>query len=130
MRRVKLLRAYKHDNPYIVGDKDVELRLADYIAGPLVQGGDAVYLDADPVAGPTRAELEAEEAAIQLKESDKDVADAKREEGDEEEIKRPYGNAPKSAWIRYACSVDDKMTQERGDGMTKADLMAKFGERL
>lgn len=121
MRLVRLLCAMKTDN--VVGDKDAELRLPDYIAGGLVDRGNAVYLDAEPVPGPTRAELEAQEAAR----LSKDAAD---EPDEDEEVKRPYGNAPKSTWIRYACSVDPKMTQERGDGMTKADLMAKYGERL
>lgn len=57
-----------------------------------------------------------------------DPADVTEDDGDAP--KRPYGNAPKSAWIRYACAVDPEMTEERGEGMTKADLMSKYGERL
>jgi hypothetical protein len=130
MRKVRLLSAVKTDVPYICGDKDQELRLADYVATFVVLHKLAVYTDEEPVPGPSRAELEAQEAALKLKEADADVREEKAEEGLKDEVKRPYGNAPKSAWVRYAVAVDDKMTEERATDMTKADLMSKFGERL
>jgi hypothetical protein len=54
------------------------------------------------------------------------------EEKDEssEPPKRPYGNAPKSAWVEYAVAADSKMTKERAEGMTKVDLMSRYGEPL
>lgn len=45
-------------------------------------------------------------------------------------MKRPYGNAPKNAWIDYAVSVDEGLTRERAEMMTKSDLMSRYGERL
>lgn len=128
MRKVKLLSAVKMDTPYICGDKDQELRLANYVAGFAVLHKLAVYTDAEPEPGPSRAVLEAQEEALRLKQAA--VQEEKTEEGEPEEIKRPYGNAPKSAWIRYALSVDPKMTEERAEGMTKADLLSRYGERL
>jgi len=44
--------------------------------------------------------------------------------------KRPYGNQPKSMWITYATAVDPDLTAERAEGMSKADLMSRYGERL
>lgn len=132
MRRIKLTQAMKTEAPTITGDTGAELRLPDYAAAFAVRLGNAVYVDEEPTVGPSRAELERREAEIQVGNLKKlSEPSSQSEPGEEpEEVKRPYGNAPKSAWIRYACSVDDKMTEERGDGMTKADLMSRYGERL
>lgn len=124
MRRIQLTRGIKLSD-VLTGDKGAILRVLDHDAKNLVAMGFAVHLDAEPVLGPPRAELEALEAARLAKD-----AAGEPSVDEPEEVKRPYGNAPKSAWVHYACSVDPKMTQERGDGMTKADLMAKYGERL
>lgn len=137
MRRVRLTCSMKHDDPLVVGDKDAVMRLPDHAAAWAVAQGNAVYLEEPPKLGPTRAELEAEEHEVgTLKKlgeasSQTDDSPVKRALDDAPEPpKRPYGNAPKSAWVRYACEVDDKMTEERGEGMTKADLMSRYGERL
>jgi hypothetical protein len=137
MRHVKLLCAMKTDAPFvIVGDKDAILRLTEPAAKFAVRQGNAVYLDDDEYQSrPTRAELEFEEAKTRNAEQVRDTLDLP---GENEEVKRPYGNAPKSAWIRYAVYADSKldpppanpMTTERGEGLTKADLMSKYGERL
>jgi hypothetical protein len=153
MRRVKLLMAVKLDNPYLVGDKGATLLLADYLADFAVRNKFGEYAGAPLEPGPARAELEAEEARIgTLKRlgEPQEIPVAKRGDGDlipeertvidpaglvtdpgaHEPPKRPYGNAPKSAWIRYAVSVDPGMTEERGELMTKADLMSRYGARL
>lgn len=123
MRHVRLTCAMKTDNPYIVGDADQELALPDHSAALAVRLGNAVYLDSEPKPGPTRAELEDKEEAIKLKK-------LSGEPVTEEEIKRPVANSPKSAWIRYAAAVDENMSEERAELMTKADLMSKYGERF
>ena len=125
MRRVKLLRAYKMDDPLIVGDTGEELRLRDFVASFVVQQGDAIYLDEEPQPGPSRVELEKQETEIQ--------AGTLKQVSEDEPMKRPYGNAPKAAWVRYAAHGDHGqpfMSEERAEGLTKADLMSKFGERL
>jgi hypothetical protein len=133
MRLVKLTCAMKTDSPFlIVGDKDAELRLSHAAAQFVVRGGNGVYIDGgEPKPEFTRAELEQQEEKIQAGNL-KQVGEETSQSADEppEEIKKPYGNAPKSAWVRYACSVDPSMTEERGESMTKADLMSRYGERL
>jgi hypothetical protein len=44
------------------------------------------------------------------------------------EMKKPYGNRPKSEWIAYA--VQQGHDAEEAEGMTKTDLMSLYGERL
>jgi hypothetical protein len=134
MKRVRLLRAYKHDMPYVVGDKNAILSLPDWVAGWLVGQGSGIYLDGEPQLGPTRAELERQEEVIRAGNL-KQVGEESSQSGAEEpeETKRPYGNAPKSAWVRYAAHGDHGrplITEERAEGMTKADLMSQYGERL
>jgi hypothetical protein len=128
MQRVRLTCAVKHDAPLIVGDTGDILTLSDAVAVFAVNNKFGVY-HGGPIdsPGPSRGQLEALEAEAQrgtlepLKPSDEKVA---------EPPKRPYGNAPKSAWARYAAAVDPEMTVERAEDMTKADLMSKYGSRL
>ncbi len=140
MRRVKLTCAMKTDEPPIVGDKDDKLTLPDYAAAHAVMLGNAIYLDSKSFENaPTRAELEAQEIEIKKREdlipenrTVLDPADLVGEDdrAEAEKPKRPYGNAPKSAWARYAVAVDQELTRERAEGMTKADLMSRYGSRL
>ena len=46
------------------------------------------------------------------------------------ELKCPYTNAPKRAWIEYALSIDPELDQVAAMEMTKAQLQNKYGERL
>lgn len=135
MRLVRLTSAMKTDTPFvIVGDKDATLRLTHAAAQFVVILGNGVYADDGEQPGPSRAELERQEAEIQASAAPEKTGEDDSQPGDDadaaEEVKRPYGNSPKSAWVRYACQVDDKMTEERAEGMTKADLMSRYGERL
>ena len=104
------------------------LSLPSYIANYAVTNGFGVYMDGEPQPGPSRAELERQEEKI--------AAGTLTQVGEEtsqpepEEVKKPYGNAPKSAWVRYAAAVDENMSEERAEGLTKADLMSRYGERL
>ena len=128
MRRVKLTHAMKMDTPYIVGDANEELLLRDFVAAFVVTHGNGIYIDEEPVPGPSRAVLEQQEAQIGTL---KQVGEESPEPG--ELMKRPYGNAPKSSWVRYAVHGDHgqpPITQERAEMMTKADLMSRYGERL
>jgi len=132
MRHVRLTSAVKMDEPFLVGDVGNEPFLDDLTAIFAVSHHLAVFLDeeARPGTGTTRAELEVQEAELALKEANADVAEEKIEEGRADEVKRPYGNAPKSAWVRYATAVDAGLSPERAEGMTKADLMSRYGERI
>ena len=116
------------DNPLLVGDAKDELTLPSYIAGYAVKNGLAVYMDGEPQPGPSRAELERQEAEI--KAGTLTYVGESTSQPEPEEVKKPYGNAPKSAWVRYAAAVDENMSEERAEGMTKADLMSRYGERL
>lgn len=131
MRRIQLTQAMKMDAPgapYIVGDKDATLTLPDYAAHFAVNMGNAKYLDSEPKLPPPRAQQERQEQEIgTLRRMGEESS---QPDSEPEEVKKPYGNAPKSAWVRYACSVDDKMTEERAETLTKADLMSRYGERL
>lgn len=75
-------------------------------AAGLVRGDFAVLLDEVPTA------------------HDDEVAAA----DDDIEIKRPYGNAAKSAWIEYG--VTQGGDEEELSGLTKAELQSRYGERL
>lgn len=127
MRRVKLTSSMKTDEPHvIIGDKGDVLSLPDHVAHFVVTQNNGVYQDSEP--GPSRAELERHEdelTAALTSGADEVPADLKPED-----IQRPYSNAPKSAWVRYACQVDDALTEERAEDMTKADLISRYGERL
>lgn len=163
-----MLSAVKMDHPPVTADKDAILSgVPRSIAMFLVGQGLAEYIDPEgaDAPGPTRAELEAKEAALANAKAAASAGTLQRMEfpdgktaepegtvgeapADEDPVvavleadtaadaetddapKRPYGNAPKSAWIRYGMSVDPELTEERGETMTKADLMSKYGERL
>jgi hypothetical protein len=132
MQRVRLTCAVKHDSPLIVGDKDDILTLSDAVAVFAIVNKFGV-LHGGPIdnPGPTRAELEAAEAQHgTLKTLDEVRTEEDQPPTEPEPVKRPYGNAPKSAWVRYAASVDPELSEERAEDMTKADLMSKYGTRL
>src|ERR1700733_10716750 len=150
MRRGYFTRAVKMDPPYIVADMDATLALDEAPADFAVVNKLGVHVGGAFDIGPTRAELEAEEARIgtltKLGEA-REVPVVKREDGDlipEErtvidpadltsdpeahervtEPKRPYGNAPKSAWIRYAVGMSGikgcpVITEEGAEEMSK-----------
>ena len=128
----------KMEQPFpIVGDKDATLRLTHPAAQLVIALGNGEYVDGGEDAGPSRADLEKAEAEIQagtlkkIGDPDSEGQAPVFDTPDEPEvIKKPYGNAPKSAWARYACSIDKELTEERAELMTKADLMSKYGERL
>ena len=63
MQRVRLTCAVKHDSPYIVGDEGDILTLSEPVAAFVLVNKFGVY-HGGPIdnPGPTRAELEAEEA--------------------------------------------------------------------
>jgi hypothetical protein len=122
MRLVKLTSAMKTEQPFlIVGDVGSILRLPHPAAQWIVAQGNAVYADGGEEVGPTRSELEVQESQRE--------ADSTPDVGTEPP-KKPWGNAPKSAWVNHAVAVDPNMTRERAENMTRADLMSRYGERL
>lgn len=131
MQRVKLTSAVKHDSPYIVGDVNDILTLSAPVAVFAVANKYGVYYG-DPIddPGPTRAQLEAEEAQHGTLKTLDETRVEEDKPPEPEVVKRPYGNAPKASWVRYAVSIDSELTEERAEDMTKADLMSKYGSRL
>lgn len=138
MRKVRLTSAVKLDSPPVCGDLNDEPILPTATAAWLVNNNLAVWvgpnIEIEPAnPGPTRAQLEAEEArhgTLKPLGSEDKVVEPEGDDKVVEPPKRPYGNAPKSAWVRYAAEVDPEMTEERAEDMTKADLMSKYGSRL
>jgi len=153
MRRVKFTSAVKMDRPYIIADMNAELTLDDTTAAFAVHNKLGEYVGAPLEVGPTRAELEAQEEARigTLKRLAEGPNDATWNDPGSEpdgqpvpevagapnspEPKRPYGNAPKSAWIKYAVDMSGirgcpEITIERAEEMSKADLMSRYGARL
>jgi hypothetical protein len=47
-----------------------------------------------------------------------------------EKLKRPYGNATKDEWRKYAVATDPDLTEEAAADMSKVQLMQAYGERL
>jgi hypothetical protein len=139
-----LLTAVKMDKPYLVGDERAELMVSTSTAAWAIRNKLAEGIGGSMEVGPTRAELEAQEAArLAADPSTQALAFAEDREADEvaaeddRELrpKRPYGNAPKSAWAQYAVDMGGidgcpDITIERAEEMTKADLMSRYGARL
>jgi hypothetical protein len=135
MQRVKLTSAVKSDDPFIVmGDAGDTLTLITPAAEWVVRQGNGEFVGGEiDKPGPSRAELEAAEAqhgTLKPLGDDDKVVEPEDDDKVVEPPKKPYGNAPKSAWARYAADVDPEMTLERAEDMTKADLMSKYGSRL
>jgi hypothetical protein len=148
MRRVKFTTAVKMDRPYIVADKGSELTLDDATADFAVHNKLGEYVGPPQEVGPTRAELEAQEAARLYKTATGQDWNDPGHEPDGQPVpevagvpeapvepKRPYGNAPKSAWADYAVKMSGikgcpAITIERAEEMSKADLMSRYGARL
>jgi hypothetical protein len=127
----------KTEDPFlIVGDANDTLTLTTPAAQWAVRMGNAEFIgdELEPIV--TRAELEAEEHA-RLTELDADgdspmkrAVDGVEEPPALEVPKRPYGNAPVTAWRRYAVAVDPELSEERAEDMKKAELMSRYGTRL
>lgn len=136
MRRVRLTSAVKVDDPFpICGDPGDIIGLPDHAAVTVIKQGWGEYHGPPPEPGPSRAELERQEAELRQREvisrnSGTSSPVSEEDAPAEEPPKRPYGNAPKSAWVRYAAAVDPELTEERAESWTKADLMSRYGERL
>jgi hypothetical protein len=134
---VKLVQAVKHDSPLVVGDIGATLLLEDEAAEFAVTQGFGIYL-------PGSIPIVALEPLIPDKPKVIDPRDLLGPEGQKEadeardadspeppaKPKRPYGNAPKSAWVEYVVAIEPDMTFERADGMSKSDLMSGWGQRL
>lgn len=121
------------DQPFpIVGDAGQVLHLSNPAALFVITMKNGFYLDEEPYPKFTRAELEKQEEELTARPYNPDEGQATVFDIPDEPVtpKMPYGNAPKAAWIRYARAIDAALTQERADGMTKADLMSRYGERL
>ncbi len=127
VRQVRIIQAVKTDHPFvIIGDVNDTLLLPEYAADWAVTQGYAVETGVIPVVQ-THADLIPDKPRVidpAVLVSDPDAHE------EPEPPKRPYGNQPKSMWATYAAAVDPDMTVERAEGMTKADLMSQYGERL
>jgi hypothetical protein len=118
-----------HDYSFMAGVGE-ELSVSDEQADALVNRGNAVYLDGVPVreilitehpvtgtGGNSGTEYTFGETAP--------VVPAVPEE-----LKRPWGNATKGEWIKYALAADPDLTEEAANDMSKVQLMQAYGERL
>jgi hypothetical protein len=119
MVSIRMLMAVKSDAPFLVADAGAVIVTDEATAAFAVRQDWAV-----PVEG-FQAVPESADSPEQGREETSQV-----EAEDPEPPKRPYGNAPKDTWAEYAAAVDPEMSKERALGMTKADLMSRYGERL
>jgi hypothetical protein len=124
---VRIIQAVKTDSPYVItGDAGAIIDLPAPAADWAVTQQYAVYEGGVIPAIPEVREVSSQPDPDS--EGQATVFDTPDEEP--EPPKRPYGNAPKSAWVAYAIAVRPELTQERAEGMSKADLMGEFGQRL
>ncbi len=130
MIQVRIIQAIKADDPYIVvGDVGALIELHAPAADWAVTQGYAVYTGHVPVV--QREPLIPEERKV-IDPRDLLGPEGQKEADEEtpEPPKRPYGNQPKALWAEYAVAVDPELSLERALGMSKADLMSQYGERL
>ena len=100
--------------------------LSDERAAELVGMQMAVYLD---ISEPVREIPNAEQPVIGVGEN----SGTEYEFGEPEEtpeLKKPYGNATRAEWVKYALSKDSDLTEEAANDMSKVQLMQAYGERL
>lgn len=60
---------------------------------------------------------------LQLVELEVDPAD------DAPQLERPAASALKADWVAYAVAIDPDLKPDDADAMTKADLVAKYGDK-
>lgn len=134
MVAVRVVQAIKTDDPYVItGDAGAIIDLPAPAADWAVTQQYAVYESSVIPVNKTGPDLIPDKPKV-IDPADL-VSDPEAHEEPEEPTepappKRPYGNAPKSAWVSYAIAVRPELTQERAEGMSKADLMSEFGQRL
>jgi hypothetical protein len=101
----------------------------DHIADDIVRLGNAVITEGEPVA-----ELPAEPPSWYMGEVPPGGSLPGEQQPavpeDDEPMKRPWGNATKAAWVRWALHQDPELTAEAAGDMSKVQLMTKYGERL
>lgn len=123
----------------IVGDRGTVLFLSDADAEWAVQEKLAVYIDDGPQSVPPPPPPYRPEDDDGQTYSDESVseeflapqaAEVQPEYEDEPqvEMKRPYGNASKAAWIDWA--VQKGADPEQAAALTKNELMSRYGEPL
>ena len=113
------------DSPYvIVGDANQPIELHAAAADWAVRQQLAVYTGSAPPPAPLVV------TATQERTPSRETGLVTEPEPPKETPKRPYGNASKDVWAEYAAAVDPEMSIERAKGMTKNDLLARYGQRL
>ena len=137
MKAVRLTRA-NGVNERIRGDAHTVLIVEDADADEAVRQELAVYapeydpgvpaqeipiVKKEPAIDPADVLDYIEAAEARLNELEKVLTDPA-----EPEMKRPYGNASKAAWIDWA--VHSGCDAEEAAGLTKTELMSRYGERL
>lgn len=128
MKVVKLIR--HAEVPPIVGVVDDVLRLEDNTADYAIENGYAVPFVPTPDLPPVGYDRETGEIVHEEPAPAPAVGQPKEgePEQDSDELKKPYGNRPKSEWAAYA--VSKGANPETVEEMTKNELMAEYGERL
>jgi len=142
MKAVRLTRANGLNDRWI-GDKDAIRILEDEDAADIVERLLAVYApEYDPqevtrplgdVAGDVQEAVHAQQDAVQQLTGLAEELSLYEDADSEPELKRPYGNHSKAAWTEWALHGDHgqpRPTAEEAAGLTKNELMNRYGERL
>ncbi len=132
MVTIRLTSAVKMDAPFfITGDAGSRIQLSSEAADWAVTQKLAVYEGAQEIPVVQREPLIPDERKV-IDPADlvSDPEAHQEPESAKEPPKRPYGNAPKSAWVEYVVAIEPDMTRERAETMSKADLMSGWGQRL
>ena len=121
----------KMDNPPVVGDIGAKIYLPDIVAASVVVAGNGVYVDGDDHDLPDRLTHDLPGTLTHVGE-ETSQPEPEPEGESSEPPKRPYTNAPKSAWVEYAShpATPKNISAERAEGMTKVDLISRYDERL
>lgn len=131
MTLIRLRRPYKMDS--VVGDANEVVDTDPATARALVDSGDAVF-EGEQQTPMLPIPVVKREDGIEFPEQPQ-IVEVPEDFGESEEsedaiAKRPYGNATKAAWVRYAIALDENLSEAAATAMTKADLMSRYGERL
>lgn len=134
MRTVRLTHACWL-NDRVHGEEDDPLTLDDDEAAVHVRSGLAVYTDGPQPEG-TPAVPVVPDSGTSLTPDDNDfgqdprfiLEDAERARVTQPEVKRPYGNASKAAWVDWA--VHNGADAVEAASLTKNELMSRYGEAL
>lgn len=134
MRAIRITQA-NWLNAEVAGDANTVKRVSDDMARDAVAIGIAVYApeydqDVPPAQAAPVARTETQPDPGDLLDHIEAVADGHPEDSPlvQAEMKMPWSNASKAAWTDWA--VHQGADPEQVAGLTKNELMSRYGERL